>query len=82
MALRAFSGSLGARQPTSMSSWLENTHSSSVKITEKHYAPLVRERQGQMEEDVKRAGKVDALLNRTDSVRSEKDPREQPKANA
>jgi hypothetical protein len=65
-----------------MSNWLENTHSSSVKITEKHYAPRVRERQEQMEEGVKRAGKVDALLNRTVSVRSENDPREQPKINA
>jgi len=44
---------------------------SSVKITESHYAPWVRERQGQMEADVRRAWKVDPLLNRTISVQSE-----------
>jgi hypothetical protein len=82
MALRAFSGSLGARQPTSMSNWLEHTHSSSVKITKKHHARRVRERQEQLEEDVRRAWKVDVLLNRTISVQSEKDPRDQPKKNA
>ncbi|MGD0009837.1 MAG: sigma-70 family RNA polymerase sigma factor [Terriglobia bacterium] len=38
---------------------------SSVKITEKHYAPWVRERQEQMEADVRRAWKVDPILNRT-----------------
>jgi integrase/recombinase XerD len=32
---------------------------SSVKITERHYAPWVRERQEQMEADVRRAWKVD-----------------------
>jgi integrase len=52
---------------------------SSVKITERHYAPWVRERQEQMEEDVKRAWKVDPLLNRTISVQSEIAPRKQLK---
>jgi len=41
-----------------------------VKITERHYAPWVRERQEQMEADVRRAWKVDAILNRTISVQS------------
>ena len=44
---------------------------SSVKITERHYAPWVRERQEQMEADVRRAWKVDPILNRTISVQSE-----------
>lgn len=48
---------------------------SSVKITERHYAPWVRERQEQMEEDVRRAWKADPLLNRTISVQSKKSPR-------
>ena len=48
---------------------------SSVKITGRHFAPWVRERQDQMEEDVRRAWKVDPLLNRTISVQSEKPPR-------
>jgi len=52
---------------------------SSVKITERHYAPWVLERQEQMEEDVRRAWKVDPLLNRTISVQSEKSPRKQLK---
>jgi hypothetical protein len=68
-------------KPTSMSNWLENTHSSSVKIIEKHHSPRVRERQEQMEEHVKRAGKVDPLLNRTISVQSGKCPRKQLKTN-
>ena len=41
---------------------------SSVKITERHYAPWVRERQEQMEADVRRAWKADPILNRTISV--------------
>ena len=52
---------------------------SSVKITERHYAPWVLERQAQMEEDVRRAWKVDPLLNRTISVQSEIAPRKQLK---
>jgi len=52
---------------------------SSVKITERHYAPWVLERQEQMEEDVRRAWKVDPLLNRTISVQSETTPRKQLK---
>jgi hypothetical protein len=40
---------------------------------------ILRERQEQMEEDVKRAWKVDPLLNRTISVQSEKPPRKQLK---
>jgi len=48
---------------------------SSVKITERHYAPWVRERQEQLEDDVRRAWKVDPLLNRTISVQSENAPR-------
>jgi len=44
---------------------------SSVKITEKHYAPWVRERQEQMEADVRRAWKVDPILNRTISAQPE-----------
>lgn len=43
----------------------------SVKITEKHYAPWVRERQEQMEVDVRRAWKADPILNRTISVQPE-----------
>jgi hypothetical protein len=43
----------------------------SVKITEKHYAPWVRERQEQMEADVRRAWKADPILNRTISVQPE-----------
>jgi integrase/recombinase XerD len=45
---------------------------SSVRVTERHYAPWVRQRQEQMEADVKRAWKVDPILNRTISVQSEK----------
>lgn len=41
---------------------------SSVKITERHYAPWVRERQEQMEADVRRAWERDPILNRTISV--------------
>ena len=41
---------------------------SSLKITERHYAPWVRERQEQMEADVRRAWKADPILNRTISV--------------
>ncbi len=52
---------------------------SSVKITERHYAPWVLERQEQIEEDVRRAWKVDPLLNRTISVQSETAPRKQLK---
>jgi integrase len=48
---------------------------SSVKITERHYAPWVRERQEQLEEDVRRAWKGDPLLNRTNPVQREKPPR-------
>lgn len=44
---------------------------SSVKITEKHYAPWVLERQEQMEADVRRAWKVDPILNRTISAQPE-----------
>jgi len=47
---------------------------SSVKITERHYAPWALERQEQMEEDVRRAWRVDPLLNRTISVQSGKCP--------
>jgi hypothetical protein len=39
----------------------------------------VLERQEQMEEDVRRAWKVDPLLNRTISVQSETTPRKQLK---
>ena len=46
---------------------------SSVRITERHYAPWVRERQEQMEADVRRAWKIDPILNRTISVQSEND---------
>jgi len=52
---------------------------SSVKITGRHFAPWVRERQDQMEEDVRRAWKVDPLLNRPISVQSEKAHRKQLK---
>jgi integrase len=41
---------------------------SSVRITERHYAPWVRERQEQMEADVRRAWEHDPILNRTISV--------------
>ena len=41
---------------------------SSVSITERHYASWVRERQEQMEADVKRAWARDPILNRTISV--------------
>lgn len=44
---------------------------SSIKITERHYAPWVRERQEQMEADVRRAWRADPILNRTISVQSE-----------
>ena len=54
---------------------------SSVKITERHYAPWVLERQEQMEGDVRRAWKVDPLLNRAISVQSEIVPRKQLKTN-
>ncbi len=50
-----------------------------LKITERHYAPWVRERQEQMDEDVRRAWKVDPSLNRTISVQSEIAPRNQLK---
>ena len=52
---------------------------SSVKITERHYAPWARERQEQLEDDVRRAWKVDPLLNRTIPVQSEKPPRKRLK---
>jgi len=52
---------------------------SSPKITERHYAPWVGERQELMEEDVRRAWKVDPLPNRTISVQSEIAPRKQLK---
>jgi hypothetical protein len=42
-----------------------------TRITEKHDAPGVRERQEQMEADVRRAWKVDPIWNRTISVQSQ-----------
>jgi len=52
---------------------------SSVKITERHYAPWARQRQEEMEDDVRGAWKIDPLLNRTIPVQSENAPRKQLK---
>ena len=51
---------------------------STVRITERHYAPWVREWQ-EMEDDVRRAWKIHPLLNRTISVQFENAPYKQTK---
>jgi integrase/recombinase XerD len=45
----------------------------SVRITEKHYAPWVRERQAQLEEDIQRSWERDPLLKGTPEVHGEKE---------
>lgn len=45
---------------------------SSVRITEKHYAPWVRERQAQLEEDIHRSWQRDPLLKGTPEVHAER----------
>ncbi len=44
----------------------------SVRITEKHYAPWVRERQAQLEEDIQRSWERDPLLKGTPEVHEER----------